>query len=130
MSERIEGKVARVIDSRSLVINRGRQAGVQIGMRFSIVIKDGTTIPDPDTGEPLGTIDLQKTVVKVIEVQENLSVARTFRTIPGSKGFAAFGPTPDRDETFKASDTTVNEEFSAALSAIAIGDAAIQISSD
>jgi hypothetical protein len=37
MADLIEGKVARILNSRELVINRGTEAGVKLGMRFAVL---------------------------------------------------------------------------------------------
>ena len=76
----IRGKVARVLSSRGIAINRGFQHGVKIGMIFNVLSTKGSEITDPDTGESLGSVDLVKTSVKVTIVQERISVASTYRT--------------------------------------------------
>ena len=75
----IEGKVAGILNSRELVINRGASDGVKDGMRFE-VIDDSYEILDPDTGEALGTIKKVKLRVKVSDIQPRLSIARTYET--------------------------------------------------
>ena len=52
-----------------LPINKGSDDGVEIGMIFKILSTKGSEIEDPDTGEPLGSVDLVKTSVKVTVVQ-------------------------------------------------------------
>lgn len=79
MRARIEGTVAKVINSRELVINRGSHAGVEIGMRFA-VLDEPQEVIDPETKETLDPVDVAKTVVKVVRVSESSAVARTFRT--------------------------------------------------
>ena len=55
MSTPIEGKVAAVIDDTTLVLNVGREQGVQEGMAFAIFALHGE-IEDPDSGESLGPL--------------------------------------------------------------------------
>ena len=76
----IRGKVALVLSSREVAINKGSMDGVEIGMIFNIMVSKGTEIKDPDTGELLGSVELPKTMVKVTSVQDRVSVASTFRT--------------------------------------------------
>ena len=44
----IEGKVAKVLNSRELIINKGTDDGVEIGMRFDVQ-GSGLDILDPDS---------------------------------------------------------------------------------
>ena len=76
----IEGKVARVLNVRELVINRGTEDGVELGMRFDVLDKKGDDISDPETGEPLGSVYRPKIKVEVVRVEPKLAVARTYRS--------------------------------------------------
>lgn len=76
----IEGKVARVLNSRELAINVGTKHGVRVGMLFDVLDQTGEDIRDPDTDELLGSILRPKVRVRVTSVQEGLSVASTYRT--------------------------------------------------
>lgn len=80
MTEPIRGKVARILNSRELVINVGSKDGVAVGMRFDVMDITGENIKDPDTGELLGSVERSKVRVEVFKVQEKLSVANTYRT--------------------------------------------------
>lgn len=73
MSTSIEGKIAKIVDEQTVVINRGSDAGVREGMKFAI-LAGGDTVTDPDTGESLGTWEVVKGCVKTTHVQERLSV--------------------------------------------------------
>ena len=76
----ISGKVARVLNEREVAINRGAVDGVEYGMEFNILASDEQRIQDPDTKEYLGSVRRPKTSVKVTEVYDRLSVAKTFKT--------------------------------------------------
>src|SRR5687768_10988114 len=76
----LEGKVAAIINERELVINIGANKGVRKGMKFKVLAGEVTEVRDPETDEVLGTIEQEKVQVRVIEVQNKLSVCRTFRT--------------------------------------------------
>lgn len=79
MRELIRSKVARVLNSREIVIAAGAEQGVFVGMYFDVLDPKGEEIRDPDTGEILGSIDRPKVRVKVTQVQERLSLATTFK---------------------------------------------------
>lgn len=80
MVDLIEGRVAEVLNSRDLVINRGEENGVEQGMVFEILAPQGQDIRDPETDEVLGSVGRPKVVVKVVEVEAKLAVARTFKS--------------------------------------------------
>lgn len=79
MTERIRGKVARVLNSREIAITVGSKHGVKVGMYFDVMDSKGESITDPDTGEMLGSIERPKVRVRVTNAQERLAVASTFR---------------------------------------------------
>ncbi len=80
MTQPIRGKVARVLNAREIAINIGTAHGVKIGMYFDVVDPNDQDIPDPDTGEVLGSIDRPKVRVKITRVEEKLSVASTYKS--------------------------------------------------
>ena len=75
----IEGKVAKILNRRELVINRGTDDGVKQGMKFE-VIDDFYEILDPDTNDSLGTFKRVKIRVKADEVHPRFAIARTYET--------------------------------------------------
>lgn len=77
--ERVSGKVAKILNSREIVINKGSNHGVEEGMYFKVLEPKGEDIKDPDTGETLGSVNRPKVQVKVKEVKEKLSVAMTYK---------------------------------------------------
>ena len=87
----LRGKVARILDSRNLVINIGSQQGVIIGMYFDVMDPKGEDIRDPNTNEILGSIERPKVRIRIINVQDKLSVASTYKKKKvniGGKGVA------------------------------------------
>ena len=125
----IEGKIAKILNTRELVINRGTDDGVKDGMRFE-VIDDFDEILDPDTQEPLGAIKRVKIRVKVSYVQPRFSIARTYETYETSNFAAVFASmtsprTVTRVKTIASgSETTPIEEGE---SYIDIGDKVVQV---
>jgi hypothetical protein len=79
INEPIKGRVAEILNSRELVINRGSKDGVTVGMKFAILEPKGENIVDPETEEPLGSVHRPKVEVRVESVQDRLAVAKTFR---------------------------------------------------
>ena len=75
----IKGKVASLIDERTLAINVGSGSGVTIGMRFMIYDAKGKPIVDPDTKKTLGNYKVRKRAVEVTEVNPTYAVAETYR---------------------------------------------------
>ena len=69
----ISGKVAKVIDEYTIVINRGSNDGVKEGMRF-VVVAEGDEVNDPETGDSLGKWEVVKGRVVALHVQERLTV--------------------------------------------------------
>jgi hypothetical protein len=90
----IEGFVAQILNSRELVINRGGTHGVEKGMVFEILASQAQSIRDPETNEVLGSVDRPKVVVRVVQVEPRMSVARTFRSrrrnVGGFSALSAF----------------------------------------
>jgi hypothetical protein len=134
--QRIRGKVAAILTKRELILNIGSDDGVEIGMKFVILNSQGIDVTDPDTGRVLGTVEVPKTVVKVVRLDDShLSVARTFRTIKGSPGLigglSAFAGTPSQLETLDIeSGSSLKAELSEEESYIKRGDIALSTQGD
>ncbi|KGI71094.1 hypothetical protein MJO55_21500 [Mycolicibacterium rufum] len=71
------GQVALIEDDHTLVLNRGAEAGVTVGMVFTVRAGDGRVITDPETGRELGTLSREKLRVRVFDVQPLFSRAHT-----------------------------------------------------
>jgi hypothetical protein len=137
MTDPIRGKVARILNSRELVLNIGSKQGVSVGMYFEVLDANGEDICDPDTGEVLGSIDRPKVRVQVTSVQESLCMASTFkkaRVNIGGRGYGAvaglsdlFQPPKyvDKYETLKTTEKTW-ENLSEADSYVKTGDPVVQ----
>ena len=75
----IHGKVAAILNERDLVINKGHDDGVSEGMSFKVT-QPNLSIRDPDSGVALGVLTREKIKVRVFEVHERFSVAKTYET--------------------------------------------------
>lgn len=92
MPDAERGRVARVINANRLVINRGAEHGVETGWVYAVLRPENEVILDPESGEVLGEIELEKIRVKVIEVYERMSVASPYRRILTGGTADIFGP--------------------------------------
>lgn len=77
MAARVEGKVAKILDDQTLILNVGSAAGVAQGMVFSVFapVED---VKDPDTGKSLGQWEAVKGYVQATHPQEQLTVCRVY----------------------------------------------------
>lgn len=71
--EKIEGKVAKILDEYSIVINVGRDNGVVDGMVFVVFVQSEDDVKDPDSGEALGKLEYVKDYIFVSHVQDKFS---------------------------------------------------------
>jgi len=71
--EKIEGKVAKILDEYSIVINVGRNHGVVDGMVFAVFMQSDEEVKDPDSSEVLGKLEHIKEHVFVAHVQDKFS---------------------------------------------------------
>jgi hypothetical protein len=74
----VTGQVALVEDDYTLVINRGAESGVALGMVFAVQSGAGAVITDPESGRELGRISREKLRVRVFDVQPLFARAHTF----------------------------------------------------
>lgn len=75
----IQGKVAAILNSRDLVINKGANDDVSEGMLFQVT-EPNVLIEDPDSGVALGVLAMDKIRVRVFEVHPQFSLAKTYET--------------------------------------------------
>ena len=136
---RIEARVARILSARELVLNKGSDDDVNVGMRFAILNSKGTDIVDPESGEVLGSVEVEKTLVKVVRIYDRLSVARTFRTFhtPGGALYSGVGaftaltrPPTTTVESLETDEQRLKDELDEEDSYVKIGDLAVQIKGD
>ena len=139
MAEPIRGRVAKVLNTRELLFNRGSDDGVRVGMHFAVLDPQAENVKDPETGQVLGSISRPKVTVEVSQVEPQLSLAATYRKIRtntgGSGGLGVglgklFEPPnwEERYETFKSSERTW-EALPEAQSYVKTGDPIVQITS-
>ena len=81
MKKTIEGKVAKILDEYSIVINVGRDNGVVDGMVFVVFVPSDDEVKDPDSGEVMGKLEHVKNYIFVSHVQDKFSTC-----VAGEKG--------------------------------------------
>ena len=81
MTQPILGKVARVLSTREIAINVGAADGVTVGMYFNVIDPCYEDIKDPDTDKVLGSFERPKVGVQVVQVEEKISIASTYREV-------------------------------------------------
>jgi hypothetical protein len=141
MSERLRGAVAALLTDRELVINLGSEQGVVAGMKFAVLNRQGIDIKDPETEEPIGSVEVPKVIVEVARVEPRLSVARTFKKRQvnvGGKGLGALGMTNlfeppkwvDEWESLRTDQKPQIKELPESASYVERGDPVVQVVDD
>ncbi len=74
MARELAAKVARVLSDKSIAINVGEEAGVEVG--DSVIVWRNVEVRDPDTDEVLGNVRLENLRLEVSEVHPHFSLAR------------------------------------------------------
>ncbi len=87
-AEKIRGKVAALLNSREVAINRGSEDGVVKGMKFAVLDPATQDIRDPDSGSSIGAVFRPKVILKVAMVESGVSVLHTFRSHKINRGGA------------------------------------------
>ena len=125
----IEGKIADILNTRELVINRGSDHGVAPNMEFAIM-EPHLSIVDPDTQEPLGDLEREKIRVRVFEAHPKFSLARTYETyqeLNHNKGL--FSPQSYYVTQVKRLNTSGAPAYQEGVANVNIGDPATQVPS-
>ena len=138
MTTLLRGKVARILDTRNLVINLGATHGVVVGMYFDVLDPKGEDIRDPDTHEILGSLERPKVRVQIVKTEDRISVASTFKkktvNVGGRGGLAVSGLAEmfmppkhvTKYETLKTTEKTW-EDLEESDSYVKTGDPVVQV---
>ena len=125
------GRVANILNARELVINIGTNDGVTTGMRFKVLADTPTQITDPETEKVIGSIDREKVRVEATEVQEHITICRTYQTITAGGSFpdmsGMFGPRHEIPRTLKADDASHLPPLAESESYVKRGDRVVEI---
>ena len=74
MDKIIEGKIVKILDEYSIVINIGRNNGVVKDTEFVIFTRSDEEVKDPDSGEVLGKLENVKDYVTAAHVQDKFTI--------------------------------------------------------
>jgi hypothetical protein len=126
--EPIRAKVAQILTVKDLVLNKGSDHGVYVGMQFVILNRNAKDIVDPDTGKVIGSVPVAKTIVKAVSVQDQMSIARTFRSTDNTLlALAMFASGSAREETLRTKERSAVQELDEADSYVKRGDEAVEV---
>ena len=75
----IKGKVVKILDEYSVVVDVGSVNGVEEDMEF-VIYEEGESIEDPDTGEEIGMMEFPKARVEPYHIMENMTVMESSET--------------------------------------------------
>lgn len=70
------GTVLKIFDETSLLIDLGRNDGIERGDRF-LVVEKGGEIADPGSGDSLGELEHVKIELVAVDVQDGMSILMT-----------------------------------------------------
>jgi len=73
MKDIIDLRVASKIEVDKIVINKGKNDGIEESMRF-LVYKDGDEIFDPVTKKSLGILENPKGTFRILHVQDTMTI--------------------------------------------------------
>jgi hypothetical protein len=74
--EKIKGRIIRILDKRTVVINLGSKHGISADSIFHI-LGDPEAVEDPETKVTLGTVRFSKSRVRASQVFDNFTIATT-----------------------------------------------------
>jgi len=77
--------VSKVVDSYKVVINRGVRDGVRKGQRFLLYWVTSEEIIDPETGKPLGFLEVPKGTGEIIHVQDSIAILESVARAEGER---------------------------------------------
>lgn len=113
----LKGRIARILDRRTFVINLGSDHGVRTGTTF-VVQGEPEEIRDPETNEVLGTLVRSKGELTVAQVMPTMSIASPKPRYKAPDFFSGWYP------SFEESEIPVRKEDIKPLAtgAVKVGD--------
>lgn len=89
----IRGRIIRILDTTTVIINLGRKNGVTPQSIFRI-LGDPETIEDPASGEVLGSLTVVKAKARASQVYERFTIATSKWTTRSSPAYGLLGMEP------------------------------------
>jgi hypothetical protein len=98
MIEKMDIRVAKILEVDKIVINKGKNDSIDEHMEF-LVYEEGEEILDPVSGESLGVLENPKGAFKAIHIQDNMSIllSKTKRPNKIAVSFAVFSGEVDAE---------------------------------
>lgn len=79
MTNKSEFKVVKIISDMSVVLNVGKNDGINVDDTFDIVSEYSIDVTDPDTGDNLGTIKYIKASIIATVVYEKMCICQNVK---------------------------------------------------
>lgn len=73
MEEKVDIRVAKILEVDKIVINKGKADHIDEHMEF-LIYDEGEEILDPVSGKSLGALENPKGTFKAIHIQDNMSI--------------------------------------------------------
>ncbi|WP_442864682.1 FlgT C-terminal domain-containing protein [Aeromicrobium sp. HA] len=86
MTDRLTGKVVRLITDDELLINLGSAAGVAVGDTFKVLDSRTMNVREPGTNRDLGSLERVKSRLQVVQVSEHMALAEVMGRSTGISG--------------------------------------------
>lgn len=123
----LEGLVAAIVSEEELAITLGSRDGVTKGMKFIVLAQTPLEIRHPVSNKLLKTLDRPKAYVKASDVDEEVTICRTYRTYTVGGSFSStvmdwMQPTRRVREKLKAEDAAVSPPLDESESYVKVGD--------
>ena len=98
--EKIDIRVAKILEVDKIVINKGLNDQINEQMEF-LVFEDGDEILDPITKKSLGLLENPKGMFKAIHIQENMSILLSKTKRPNRISLAMLGDVDSERDLLK-----------------------------
>lgn len=124
----IEGKIATILNTRELALNKRADDGVEMGMTFE-VLDFGVDVIDPDSEDMLGRLARPKLRVEIVHIEPRFSVGKTFDTYQQPNVAAALSAvlSPKFITKVKTIREGEDQEFSEGSVSVSVGDPVVQL---
>lgn len=77
--------VIRVVDSYTVIMNRGSKHGVKKGKQFLVYITESEEMIDPESGKSLGRLEVVRGTVEAVHVQEQITTLKSNRFVSSGR---------------------------------------------
>lgn len=124
----IEGKIAGIVNSTDVIMNKGGEDGVKPEMTFQIY-SYGEEIVDPETNESLGQVENVKADTKVKHIQDRMTILTSSETTQKTTGLTIMSQMRS-SQVVQKDITNEDEDYRNESKHVIRGDHARQTNSD